>query len=204
MSDKIISKDRITDWINELMQSHTVVAPIERKDSPAEFRELKSGDSPIIDGSQAMMPPKDYFLPRYEALLKIEKGKENVSVEQLVPEAKPAVMLGMWLPDAQAIQVLDRVFLDDKFKDPYYAARRENTVLVAVMPAEKRWSWFCNSVDDVETWKKNVDVLMYDLGEKFYVEGQTAKGEEILAESYFTEPNEADTIARNQVWDKFA
>ncbi|MHB9035925.1 MAG: 4Fe-4S dicluster domain-containing protein [Armatimonadota bacterium] len=204
MSEKIILKDNIQNWLSAMMAKCAVVAPMERKDAPAEFRELAPGDEPIIDGSKPMMPPKDYLLPRYETLFKVNIGKEGTSVESGVPGAKPTVMLGMWLPDAQAIQILDRVFLDDKFKDPYYAARRENTVLVAVMPAEKRWSWFCNSVDDVETWKQNVDVLMYDLGEKFYVEGQTAKGEDVLDGAFFGEPSEADTIARNQVWDNFA
>ncbi|MCE5324115.1 4Fe-4S dicluster domain-containing protein [bacterium] len=204
MSEKIISKDKTQDWIAALMQSHIIVAPMERKDAPAEFREIKAGDEPIIDGSKSMMPPKDWFLPRYETLFKVCRGAEGPKVEPAVPECKSTVVLGMWLPDAAAIRVLDQVFLDDKFKDPYYAARRENTVLVAVMPAEKRWSWFCNSVDDVEKWKDSVDVLMYDLGDKFYVEGISAKGEEIITGAYFGEPSEADTIARNQVWDLFA
>jgi sulfhydrogenase subunit beta (sulfur reductase) len=204
MSEKIISKNNIKTWIEDLAKNCTVVAPMPRNDAPAEFREIKPGDEPIIDGSKPMMPPKDWLLPRYETLFKVNVGKGETIVEPAVPENKPAVMLGVWLPDAQAIMVLDRVFLDDKFNDPYYAARRENTVIVAVMPAEKRWSWFCNSTDDVETWKDSVDVLMYDLGEKFYVEGISAKGEEIITGSVFTEPSEADTIARNQVWDQFA
>ncbi|MCL5102862.1 MAG: 4Fe-4S dicluster domain-containing protein, partial [Armatimonadetes bacterium] len=181
------------------------VAPMERKDAPAEFRELKEGDEPVIDGSKQMMPPKDYLLPRYEVLLKIDSKKgSGVTVETPMAESKPRVIMGIWLPDAQAIQVLDRVFLDQKFKDPYYAARRESLTLVAVMPASKRWSWFCNSVDDVETWKQNVDAIMYDLGDKYYVETQSAKGDEMCQGAFFSEPTEAETIARNQVWDLFA
>jgi ferredoxin len=174
-----------------------------RKDAPAEFRELKPGDEPILDGSKPMMPPKDYLLPRYEVLLKVEKTAGETKIESIIPEDKPRVMLGVWLPDAQAIQVLDRVFLDEKFKDPYYAARRENTLLVAVVPAEPRWSWFCAAVDDVETWKPNVDAIMYDLGDRYYVEVTSEKGQQVVEGAFFSDPTEADTAKKDEVWGRF-
>jgi ferredoxin len=203
MSDKMLSKNNISDFLAALMGKFTVVAPMPRHEAPAEFRELAPGDEPIIDGSGTMMPPKDYFLPRYEVLVKIETGKEGVKVESPVPESKPRVMLGMWLPDAQAIQVLDRVFLDKRFTDPYYAARRESTIMVAVMPARQRWSWFCSAVDDVEGWKQSVDAIMYDLGDRYYVEVTSDKGAAILEGSFFADPTEADTSEKIGMWTSF-
>ena len=203
MSNRVISKDKIKDFLSALMAQFTVVAPMARKDSPAEFREIKAGDEPILDGSAMMMTPKDYLLPRHEVLVKINAKKGETQVDAPLPDDSPRVMLGMWLPDAQAIQVLDRVFLDRKFEDPYYAARRKNTALVAVIPAQPRWSWFCSSVDDVETWKSNVDALMYDLGDSYYIESTSEKGSAILNGAFFTEPTESDTTKKNEVWDKF-
>lgn len=200
---KVISKDKTSDFLTALMAKHTVVAPMPRHEAPAEFKELQPGDRPIIDGSHAMMPPKDYFLPRYEVLVKVEQGKEGVKLETPIPESKPRVMLGAWLPDLQGIQVLDRVFLDKKFTDPYYAARRENTILVAVMPARPRWSWFCASLDDVEGWKKNVDAVMYDLGDRFYVEVTSDKGSKIVEGPFFADPTDADTAEKNGIWESF-
>lgn len=203
MADKTIAKDKIQDYLKALAGRFAVVAPVPRDDAPAEFRELADGDEPILDGSKPMMPPKDYLLPRYELLLKVEKGETGPTVESMIPEDKPRVMLGMWLPDAQAIQVLDRVFLDEKFKDPYYAARRENTLLVAVIPAEPRWSWFCSSVDDVEGWKKNVDAVMYDLGDRFYVEQTSEKGAALVEGAALADPTDDDKAAKDTVWRAF-
>ncbi len=203
MSDKVISKDKIPEYLSALMAKFAVVAPMPRKDSPAEFRELSPGDEPVIDGSGPMLPPKDYLLPRYEVLFKAETGKGAVKLETTVPEAKPRVMLGAWLPDAQALQVLDRIFLDDKFKDPYYGARREDLILVAVMPAKIRWSWFCSSVDDVEGWKKNVDALMYDLGDRYYVEVTSDKGQSIIDSAVSDDPTQADAAAKDELWSRF-
>jgi len=203
MADKIITKHNIPDFLKALGANFTVVAPTPRRNAPAEFVELKEGDGPILDGSRPMMPPKDYILPRYEVLFKVTKTDAGPHVESTIPEDKPRVMLGAWLADLQALQVLDRVFLDDKFKDPYYAARREHLTLVAVMPAKPRWSWFCASTDDVETWKSSVDAIMYDLGDSYYFETITEKGAAIAEGSFFAEPAEADTAKKSEIWSEF-
>ncbi len=203
MNDKVISKEKIRDFLSALMARYTVVAPMERGDSPAEFRELAPGDEPILDGSRMMMTPKDYLLPRYEVLLRVSSEDGETRVESAIPEQKPRVMMGMWLADGQGIQILDRVFLDDKFADPYYAARRESLMLVAVMPAQPRWSWFSASVDDVETWKKNVDALMYDLGDAYYVETITEKGSALFEGDVFTEPTDDQTAKKDDIWQTF-
>jgi sulfhydrogenase subunit beta (sulfur reductase) len=201
MADRVISKDKIEGFLQGLAGKYTVVAPVERGDAPAEFRELAAGDVPVLDGSKAMMSPKDYLLPRHEVLVRIDTTPGGTTVETPLPEDKPRVMLGAWLPDAQAIQVLDRVFLDKQFVDPYYARRRENLTVVAVIPAEMRWSWFCGSVDDVETWKANVDAVMYDLGDKLVFEPISEKGA-ALAEG-LGDASEGDTAKRNELWQAF-
>lgn len=203
MTDRVITKSQVPELLRALMAEFTVVAPLPRDGAPAEFAEIKPGDEPILDGSQAMMPPKDYLLPRYETLLKVDKGPDGVKVESTIPEDKPRAMLGVWLPDAQAIQVLDRVFLDDRFKDPYYAARRENTLIAAVIPREPRWSWFCSSVDDVETWRDNVDAIFYDLGDRYFVESRSERGQALLQGAAFSEAGDEDRAAKDTVWRGF-
>ena len=213
MVDRLISKDKIPDFLAALESKYTVVAPMERGDAPAEFRELGPEDTPILDGSKPMMTPKDYLLPRYEVLVKIDTSEGAIKVETPLPEEKPRVMLGTWLADAQAIRVLDRVMLslskqsaskhERNFVDPYYARRRENLIVVAVMPAVMRWSWFSASVDDVEEWKRNVDAMMYDLGNSFYFEAISEKGAALAQGAFFGEPSDSDTAKKNELWETF-
>lgn len=203
MADKVISKDKVSDFIHTLASKYTVVAPMDRGDAPAEFRELGAGDTPILDGGKSMLSPKDYLLPRYETLVKIERSEGATKVETPLPEDKARVMLGAWLADAQAIRVLDRVFLDRNFVDPYYARRREGLIIVAVIPAEMRWSWFSASVDDVDTWKAGVDAVMYDLGDKFYFEAVSEKGASLIEGSFAVDAAEADTAKKNELWAAF-
>jgi len=204
MTDKVLSKEKIGEFVDGLSGRYTVVAPVRRDGSPAEFRDVTAQDSIVIDGSAALMPPKDYFLPRYEKLMRVDTRDGQVQIEAPVPEAVPRVMLGAWLPDVKALDVLDKVFLGEKFKDPYYAARRENTVTVAVVPLEPRWSWFCTSVDDVTEWKSKADVLSYDLGDAIYFEPITERGAAILDGAALADPTDGQVAAKEGVWKAFA
>lgn len=203
MSDRVIAKNSTQDWLASLAKTFTVVAPVDRGDAPAEFKELEAGDAPILDGSKSMLSPKDYLLPRYEVLVKIDKTDGKATVETPLPEEKPRVLLGTWLADAQAIRVLDRVFMEREFVDPYYARRREGLIVVAVMPAEMRWSWFSASVDDVEEWKANVDAVMYDLGDKFYFEAISDKGAALVEGAFASDAVESDAAKKNELWATF-
>lgn len=203
MTDRVLSKDRVKEFLDSLMGRFTVVAPVPRTNAPAEFREITPGDEPVIDGSVMMMTPKDYLLPRYEVLFRVSGGDGGPRVEEQIPDDKQRVMLGAWLPDAQAIAVLDRVFLDKGFVDPYYSARRNNTAIVAVIPARMRWSWFCGLVGDVEQWKSGVDALMYDLGDRFYVEVVSERGAELFPDEFVSEPTDEDSAAKDRLWASF-
>ncbi len=203
MTSKVLLKDKTGSFIDELKTKRTVVAPVKKGDGPLHFVELEAGMDPALDGSQMTMPPKEYILPKWEKLMEIETTPGEEKVEETLPEAKPRAIVGMWLPDAEAIKVLDKVFMEFVYKDPYYAARREDNILIAVVPAKIRWSWFCASVDDVETWKQNVDVIMYDLGDKYFVESTSEKGEEITLLASMQEASESDTGAKEALWEEF-
>ena len=203
MKNRILQKEKVQGYLKSLMSEYKVVAPMERKNSPAEFKELKAGDEPILDGSKMMMTAKDYILPRYEALLRVNAKKGSEKIEALLPKAIPTVMLGVWLPDAQGLQVLDKVFLDDKFPDPYYKTRRENTIIVATVPNENRWSWFCTSIDDVDTWKEKTDAVMYDIGDSYYFEVFSEKGAKITDNPLFADASSEDSAKQMEIWQNF-
>lgn len=179
MSYKVISKTNIASWLSELAKTRKIIAPVENNLSPAVFKELKEGDTPIIDGSKMMMSPRDYFLPGYEVLFEEKTENGKVTLVDCTPKTVPAVTIGMWLSDARGLQILDMVFLDEQFCDPYYAARRNDNIIVAVVPAKKRWSTFWSSTDDISSWKNAANVILYDLGNKFVAEITNEKGEEI-------------------------
>ena len=55
----------------------------------------------------------------------------------------------------------------------------------------------------MEGWKKNVDAIMYDLGDCYYIETITDKGCAALDPAPSTEPTAADTSKKNEAWERF-
>jgi ferredoxin len=62
---------------------------------------------------------KSFFLP----------VKENVTSER--SEEKPRIILGAPNCDIEGLSILDEIYLDKDFNDPYYRIRRENTLLIS-------------------------------------------------------------------------
>jgi len=96
--------------------------------------------------------------------------------------------------DAKAVTLTDKVFGGD-FKDPYYWKRRNSTTLVG-LTCNKPPSpnCFCLSVDGSPHSKEGLDILMTDLGDKYYAESLTKKGDKLLnlAKALFKTPTAKD------------
>ena len=66
--------------------------------------------------------------------------------------------------DAAALSLLDSVFLQGSQKDPYYLARRENTVIITLACGEPLGSCFCTSVDGGPASKTGSDIMACTIG----------------------------------------
>ena len=100
---------------------------------------------------RATASPKEAMLPHSETLVRFSAVKDEENPAKLnagleAPcQAEPTVVFGLRPCDARGFVVLDRPYMHGKFKDPYYTARREATVIVTqacptAMPTGSRWS----------------------------------------------------------------
>lgn len=202
MKEKLISKDKLQEWLRALESGYEVVAPVAAADGPTAFAPLAEGMQPVLDNAARQLSPKEYVLPRCEKLFTYRQNGAEPRIEPGVPEAKATVVFGAHPCDVQAMNVLDRVFLDGRFHDPYYQARREKMVTVAYMCERKRWSCFCASVGDPVEWAKSADAAVTDLGGSYSVVTFTEKGEALVsaAEALFSDAEQGDIAKRESAW----
>lgn len=199
MADKVIAKTDLAKWIKELASKFTVIAPEADEQGHARWKEAAPDKEFDYTAGRNAMAAKEFLLPAYELLFRYKKD----SLEEILPEdEKTVIMMGLTLCDAHAIQVLDSVYLDGKFKDPYYAARREKLALVASVCDKPRWSCFCTSVGDLEQWAKDVDVLITDIGDSIYVQPVSELGEKIVEGEFFRTPTEEETTKKEDIWQR--
>lgn len=201
MPDKVISKTDLRQWLASLMINHDVIAPVGREAGPATWKDIDGKEEIEIGAGGMVMAAKEYLLPVHDVLFRYKGKKGEETLESPEISKKPKLMIGLRLCDARAISVLDSVYLDGRFRDPYYAARRENLTLMATVCDDPRWSCFCTSVGDLNEWAKSVDALVTDMGDKVYVSPVTEKGEKLLSAPAFKDPTEEETKKKSQVWE---
>jgi sulfhydrogenase subunit beta (sulfur reductase) len=89
-------------------------------------------------------------------------------------------IIGVRACDIAALYILDKHFLHEEKKDPYYLARRQQLFLVAVNCAHAADTCFCASTDDGPRVSYGYDVVLSELDDGFLIHGRSDKGLEII------------------------
>lgn len=200
MEDRVISKKKFKDWLKELAGEFALVGPVKQESGPPAFVEMSPDDEPVLDNREWVMPPKELVLPRCETLFVFDTTKGEEKVESAVPEPKRTLMLGLRPCDLRSLAILDAVYLEGQFKDPYYAARRANTTTMSYVCEKKRWSCFCSTVGDPIEWVKSGDLVLTDVGDSYVITAFDESGTALLKSALLEKPTDAQIAEKEKVW----
>ncbi len=180
MEKRVIKKDALAGIIKKMAESMVVYAPVQDEDNVL-FKVLEKGMEPLLDLDNTKNAPKNFFFPQTEVMMRYmrtERGKELSSVEE---EAQESVLFGVRPCDARSFVLLDNVFNDPEYKDPYYIDRRDKTTIVSLACVRPPYTTcFCTSVDGHPFSSEGADVSLVDMGDSYLAEFVTPKGEELL------------------------
>ncbi|MBN1381978.1 MAG: 4Fe-4S dicluster domain-containing protein [Deltaproteobacteria bacterium] len=174
-----------------------VFAPVKEEDGVF-FRVLGEGVEPQINYANTKNAPKNIFFPRTEKMMKYTRTDKGMEFVENGEEAKDAVLFGARPCDARSFVLLDRLFDQEKYKDPYYVDKREKTVILTIACVHPPYSTcFCTSVGGSPTSEEGSDVMLTDVGDSYLVEFLTPKGEKLL--KYFGDTQaDADAEAKKK------
>jgi ferredoxin len=183
MSKYILRKEKVPDALVALGNANAVYIPVKNKRGLVEYRELGKDASPVDAKFDCRpdVPPKAILFPQTQVLFKFKKVGGKIEVIPTEPDDREKIIFGVRPYDAIAISVMDKVFIGGKFVDSYYKARRERTAVVTIAcdgPADS--NCFCPSTGGSPAATEGSDVLLYDVGDSYYVEDATDKGKKIL------------------------
>ncbi|MDZ4065123.1 MAG: 4Fe-4S dicluster domain-containing protein [Coriobacteriia bacterium] len=173
---RIMDKSRLPDLVRGLSGRFEVFGPVAkgerfvfgRIDEPTDLR---------LDYDTTLLPPKKLFFPPEDQMMRFRVADNEVVDDEVY--AAPRVVFGLHPCDINGLLLMDNVFMSD-YEDPYYKARRENTLLVGVSctPSE---TCFCNAWDTDEVhW--GFDIFLTDLGDRYFVSVRSVQGAELLDE----------------------
>ena len=190
-----IRNEHLSKLIAAVRQGGRFFAPVDRGEGVC-LAEVWPEDALTLDYANFTLPPKRMFFPRSEVIA--THGSEGMTATPL-PEGK-VVLLGVRPCDALALAYLDKVFLDDKYADPYYRARRENAVVISLTCAAPAATCFCTAIKGSPAGKAGADIQATDVGDSLLLDSITPAGEAFMAThaKLLGKPTPAQTKARDE------
>lgn len=191
---KILAKDKVHAFLSSLQKKGSLFAPVAT--DMVRFQEIASPeDIEKIDFSgHAFFPPKKYLLPNEEELFKIKDGE----LKETKPKLKEQFICNIRLCDANAIEILDKLYLDPEHPDPYYAAKREATTIIGLNCKKEIDEYcFCGSMD----LQRSYDLLLDDREDHYYVDVRSEKGMLLVKDLPDAEPETLSLPKTSKVLD---
>jgi NAD(P)H-flavin reductase len=185
---KTITKKDFSSMINSIISERTYeVIGVKSKGKHFVFDSLEDANELRLNHDVTILPPKKYFLPQYEELLKFSLGKPAEAKETM--DVKPRIIIGVHPYDIIALQQSDIYYLDQQ-KDDYYKKRRDNTIIIGADIQTISDRSFAASMKTNVT-DSGYDLMLTDIGSAYAVTIGSEKGNKIL-QKYGTSQNATD------------
>lgn len=182
MTDKVFTKEDWVQALRDMTDSCRIFVPVKKGDFH-QFAPLEEGTRPNFDFQNTRLSPKSIVYPQSERMLECSMDPEDPEAHVLKEPPKdypPQAVVGLRPCDAHGFLIVKRNFDNPEYRDPYWVKRFESTLLVGLGCNAPCPTCFCSSVGGGPFSRQGLDVLMYDLGERFLVRGLTEKGTEFL------------------------
>jgi ferredoxin len=142
---------------------------------------------------------KKFLHPPAERLWQAERKGKVFQITEEKPDAGKTAFIGVRSCDLHAIAIQDKVFLNGRYVDRLYQARREKAFIVAVNCGEAGGTCFCASMGTGPKATSGFDLALTEIREPdrhyFVVEVGTDLGGEILAELVHREVQDREEAA---------
>lgn len=181
---RFLAADGLASWLAEVAASRQVLAP-RQEGKAVVFRPLAPGDAPVL--ARSTVSPKAAVFPPCETLVRYTGAKDpenpakvNLSLDD-TPAAPEQLLFGCRSCDARGFISLDKAFLQGKFQDPYYRARREKLLIITRTCDAPCSTCFCHWTGGGPADPTGSDILLTTVEGGFILEAVSDKGEAFLA-----------------------
>jgi formate hydrogenlyase subunit 6/NADH:ubiquinone oxidoreductase subunit I len=153
-----------------------------------QYRLKRRGDEALFGYAVGPHSWKKYLYPAEVRLWSAER--QDTAFRILGQSDRPKrryAFFGMRSCDTTSIAILDRILLQDQFRDPVYEGRRDGNFIVAVQCTQASATCFCASMGTGPRSEGGFDLALTELSNGFLVEVGSGAGAAVLAELESTE-----------------
>jgi sulfhydrogenase subunit beta (sulfur reductase) len=194
MSIRKLDKKSLDGIVDGLIAQGRKVIGVKAKGERFAFGKLESASELRLDYDVTMLPPRKFFQPQLETILKFKVGDGYESVMS----NDEMFLFGVHPYDMVALNQMDIIWSQDN-RDEHYIQRRKNAVIIASDVITPSRHVFAAEMGYAVV-RSGYDVLLTDIGGSYVAEAATDKGEALLGDA--PSAAEADLAARQQVWQR--
>lgn len=171
-----IKKENLDKWLEYLKKKARLYAP-KKKENLFVFRPVKDVAEVCLKYIPTILPPKKYYFPQKEKLLKF--SIEPFKTAKAMGEFEEFILFGAHTCDIAGIQCMDVVFRDGP-EDPNYLNRKDKMTIIGIECLE-----YCDQYANCASMANHVprggyDLMLTDIGEKFIIHINSEKGERLV------------------------
>ena len=180
-----LAAEDLSSWLDKQVQARRVLAPA-KEGYAVLFRPLQAGQTPLLE--RARISPKSAIMPTGETLVSFSAAKDaedpaklHISLDDKAGQGvEETLVFACRSCDARGFVALDKAYLDGPYKDPYYAARREKTILMVLTCAEPCPTCFCHWVGGGPDSAEGADITFTPVSGGYVLRGHSDKGAALL------------------------
>ncbi|NOU11293.1 MAG: 4Fe-4S dicluster domain-containing protein [Nitrospira sp.] len=132
----------------------------------------------VVHGAQSLK--QFVFAPR-EPLLQIERSQDGFATRPTLPQSEKVAVIGARACDLAGLTIQDRIFLNDAYRDPYYASRREGLFVIAVNCTRALSTCFCASMETGPRARSGFDLALTEVDNQLLIEAGSEAGRDLLS-----------------------
>ena len=195
----MIAKRDTSQWIEKLLESAEVIAPVRGPCGDVVFSTVRSPSQVLWSFENPLHPPKQFVLPQTDPLVEIKHTDGRHEVWPVYDDAR-RVLFNLRSCDAKGIAFLTRMH-EAEPADDSYLRRAHNLTIISLACTTPCPLGFCVCSDSGPFLRGDYDVQLTDLGEGYLAEVNTEKGEAAVsgAPDLFRHASDAEVSQREKL-----
>ncbi len=147
----------------------------------ASYRLVYTGHARYFDATPGAQSWKQFFFPSQTELASyIRDENGHWQIDEQIPDLTPLALFGVFPCDLAAIQVQDRIFLREEWKDPVYWSRRQSAFILTVDCLHPCGTGFCASMGTGPKANPGYDLNLTELEDIFLVKVGSEAGRLVM------------------------
>lgn len=157
---------------------YEVIAPTKEEESFI-LKIIKDPNQIVFDYIRTLNNIKHFLYPNNQVLYSWRRNENEYQVVEEKVESRKLAFFAIHPCEANALDVLDKVLLDNP-PDPYYKQRRENILVVVLDCTKSDEHCFCESVDSRIPREGTYDLWIVPIDKNFVVKAGSERGLKII------------------------